>query len=101
MENKVYRVTMVFWRDKVNTDTDYIADFDDKKKAIDYVDTHRKEFKKQALEYKCDEDVAVDMDIEEWVLDEDEPVEEIGIVYSIQLWERVWRKNNEKVLLNH
>ena len=88
MEKRLYRVTMVFWKDARNTDTDYITDFSTKEQAMDYVNKHRKHFERQARDFKCDDDVAVDMDIEEWVLDEDEPIEEIGIVYSIQLWEK-------------
>ena len=91
MEKRVYRVTMVFWRDNYNTDTDYIADFTSKELAINYVEKHRKHFTKQAIDWKCDEDVAVDMDIEEWISDEEsdyESIEEIGVVYSTQLWGR-------------
>ena len=82
---------MVFWVDLKNTDTDYIADFDTKEKAINYVEEHRKHFERQAINFKGTDDIAVDMDIEEWEcdeLDEYEPINEIGIVYSIQLWER-------------
>ena len=83
MEERVYRVTMVFWRDSRNTDTDYIVDFESRSQAIDYVERHRQHFTKQALNYKCDDDVAVDMDIEEWDYDDN-----IVVIYSITLWEK-------------
>lgn len=71
---------MVFWVDQVNTDTDYIADFDTREQAMDYVEKHREHFERQARDFKGTDDIAVDMDIEEWICDE------IGIVYSTQLW---------------
>lgn len=78
---------MVFVKDfKGQTDTDYIADFSDKQLAIDYVRKHEEHFRRQARTWKVDSDVAVRMEIEEWVLDEDEPIEEIEIVYMYELW---------------
>lgn len=80
---------MVFWVDLKNTDTDYIADFDTKEKAINYVEEHRKHFERQAIDFKGTDDIGVDMDIEEWIcdeLDEYEPTQEIGVVWSIELW---------------
>ena len=55
---------MVFWRTEMCSDTDYIMDFE-----------------RQARDFKSDDDVAVDMDIEEW-----NEEDYICVVYSTQLW---------------
>ena len=87
MGKRIYRLTMVVWRDCQNTDTDYIKDFSTLESATDYVAKNRQQLLQDSLDY--DEYQAVDIDIEEWIcdeLDEYEPIEEIGVVWSTELW---------------
>ena len=76
---------MVFWRTEMCSDTDYIMDFETKEQAMDYVEKHREHFERQARDFKSDDDVAVDMDIEEW-----NEEDYICVVYSTQLWGKNW-----------
>lgn len=79
MEKRLYRLTMVVWRDCRNTDTYYITDFDTLEDAVDYVKRNKQTLLQESLDY--DEYQAVDLDVEEWFGEDC-----IGVVWSTELW---------------
>lgn len=87
MEKRLYRLTMVIYRDLRNTDTDYIKDFETLESAIAYTKRNKQELTQESLCY--DDSVAVDIEIEEWDNDDN-----IKVVWSTELWHKEDREKH-------
>ena len=83
METKRYRVCLVVWRDKNNTDTEYLKDFEYQLSAIDWAsNTHIRQNLLQKSLWYDNVAIRVDIDVEEWGSDDN-----IKVIWTSKLWE--------------
>jgi len=80
---KNYRVAIVCWRDKYDSDTDYIKDFWLLRSAYHWLEKHKNELLAEYKEW-LDEYEEIDADIEKW--DEHDFID--GVVYTTLLYKK-------------